>query len=129
VAIEREWIQAKAAQVGGLTAAFRHLVRLGILHDAAVATWAEHARLLCEARSEGLSDAAIERRVGKWARSRAATPLAERLINLMVWRQPGAPGGYGQAPEDDPATPLPRALVRRLVAEGRSVFKQWPVGL
>ena len=128
VAMEREWIQARAAQVGGLTAAFRHLVRLGILHDAAVATWMEHTRLLRQAHSEGLSRAAIEQRVKKWAKLRAAEPLADRLINLMIWRRPGTPDGYGRAPEDDPSEPLPRPLVRRLIAEGRPVFNQWPVG-
>lgn len=124
---ERAWILARAAQAGGVTAAFRHLVRLGILHDAVVATWLAEARLLRQARRAGLSAAASDERLQAWARSRVAPALATRLLNLMGWRRPGMPGGYGQAPEDDPAEPLPRATVRRLIVEGRPVFRTWPV--
>jgi hypothetical protein len=123
---ERAWIHERAALAGGVTAAFRHLVRLAILHDALTATTLAYARLAREALGAGLGDSERQRRLRAWAGSRASSACGARFLNLVGWRRPGTPGGYGRAPEDDPAQPLPRATVRRLIAEGRPLFRHWP---
>lgn len=118
---ERRWLAQRAAEVGGLTAAFRHLVRLAILSDACLTTMEGCKSIERHARRAGLSRAAAWRRARAWGVRRAAWPLGGRHLNTMTWRRPGTPGGYGDARDagDDPAVPLPRAVVRRLIVEGR----------
>lgn len=124
LSVEREWMLERALQVGGLTAAFRHLVQLGILHDASVAMSVGADRVARRAREQGLSHAEVERRVDAWCRTRATWALSARFINALSWRHPSAPDGYGDGPQDDPAEPLPRATLRWLIVEGRPFFKK-----
>ena len=41
-------------------------------------------------------------------------------MNMLHGTRPGLPGGYGCTRLDDPAEPLPRAVWRQLIAEGRT---------
>ena len=118
---ERQWIEAYALSAGGLTPAFCQLVRLRIVSDALEAFNLDLEGVEAQARREGLSRAATRRRVHEWAQTRAAALLEPRWKNLLAWRRPGEPGGYGADAVDDPAHPLPPAQVRCLIAEGRRV--------
>jgi hypothetical protein len=116
------WIEQQAASAGGLTAAFRHLVRLRILSDALEAYEHDRAEQLERSGRVGLSPAMRRRVAREWARTRAASAMGPRWHNLMAWRRPGEPGGHGvEGGVDDPAVPLPPEIVRRLIAEGRRV--------
>lgn len=101
---ERAWLLAHARQVGGLTNAFIHLVRLAILSDAVYAS--------LEPRRAGQSAPA--------QRQPAVVGLVQRLAHAAAWTRPDS--DTAREPYDDPAVALPPLLTRRLINDGRPVF-------
>ncbi len=113
---ERDWLKVRTDQVGGLTEALVRLVRLNILTDAWIACCDEFTAVCQAAGSK--SRTSVMRRVRAAANRRAVTPLMVRVLCAMTWTRPAPHVNAG--PYDDPALPLPQALTRRLIVEGRA---------
>jgi hypothetical protein len=118
---EREWVLARAARAGGLNAAFVALVRLNILTDAAAACMARMRAVSARLEARDCGRARIEREVWRAAARTTVASLIRRLVCAATWTRPGAIDR--RRPHDDPAVPLPHALTRRLIGEGRAHFE------
>jgi hypothetical protein len=118
-ATERDWLKARAEQVGGLTEVFVCLVRLNILTDAWIACCDEAKAIRLTTPG---SRTQARRRVREETGRRAVAPLMARVLCAMTWVRPAPDASPG--PYDDPARPLPHALTRRLIVEGRHVCEQ-----
>jgi hypothetical protein len=117
---DRAWLDAHAAKVGGLHAAFVYLVRLAILLEAIDSVGHRMYKHRARLRKRHGRRAATAFAVRHIVATSTVSRLVQRVTHASLWTrpQPGEP----HAPFDDPHQPLPESVTLRLIAEGRPAF-------